>query len=154
MKLKSISLVLYVFCRSLFVPLYFFFWPLCCLFSFDLQILITPFVIFKLFLETGQKASLCQAFLACTAASANTFYMYRHMYILQCQKVEIEPPKIFWKWKKQVSFLLFSTVSLIMCLYWYLFLSFAQYESGTRKAIFWSVTICNKNLSSQCNFTA
>jgi hypothetical protein len=38
------SLVLYVmFCRSLFVLLYFFFWPLCCL-SFDLQILITPLV--------------------------------------------------------------------------------------------------------------
>jgi hypothetical protein len=54
-----------------------------------------PFVIFKLFLETGQKASLCQAFLACSAASANTFNMYRHMCILQCQKVEIEPPKFF-----------------------------------------------------------
>jgi len=53
-----------------------------------------PFVIFKLFLETGQNASLCQAFLACSAASANKFYMYRHMYILQCQKVEIEPSKI------------------------------------------------------------
>jgi hypothetical protein len=30
-----------VFCRLLFVLLYFFFWPLCCLF-FDLQLLITP----------------------------------------------------------------------------------------------------------------
>jgi hypothetical protein len=38
------SLVLCVmFCRSLFVLLFFFFWPLCCL-SFDLWILITPFV--------------------------------------------------------------------------------------------------------------
>ena len=38
------SLVLYVmFCRSLFVLLSFFFWPLCCLF-FDLRILITPLV--------------------------------------------------------------------------------------------------------------
>jgi hypothetical protein len=45
------SLVLCVmFCRSLFVLLYFFFWPLCCL-SFDLRILITPFGIFKLFLS-------------------------------------------------------------------------------------------------------
>jgi hypothetical protein len=43
--------------------------------------------------------------------------MYRHMCILQCQKVEIEPPKFFWKWKKQVSFLLFSTVSLIMSMF-------------------------------------
>jgi len=32
-----------MFCRSLFVLLYFFFWPLFCL-SFDLQILITPSV--------------------------------------------------------------------------------------------------------------
>ena len=33
-----------MFCRSLFVLLYFFFWPLCCLFFFDLRILITPVV--------------------------------------------------------------------------------------------------------------
>ena len=39
------SLVLYFFfCRSLFVPLYFFFWPLCCLFFFDIRILITLLV--------------------------------------------------------------------------------------------------------------
>ena len=39
------SLVLCVcFCRSLFVLLYFFFWSLCCLFFFDLRILITPLV--------------------------------------------------------------------------------------------------------------
>jgi len=33
-----------VFCRSLFVLLYFFFWPLCCLFFFDIRILITALV--------------------------------------------------------------------------------------------------------------
>jgi hypothetical protein len=33
-----------MFCRSLFVLLYFFFWPLCCLFYFDIRILITPLV--------------------------------------------------------------------------------------------------------------
>jgi hypothetical protein len=38
------SLVLCLFCRSLFVLLYFFFWPLCCLFFFDIQILIAPLV--------------------------------------------------------------------------------------------------------------
>ena len=39
------SLVLYVmFCRSLFVHLSFFFWPLCFLSFFDLWILITPLV--------------------------------------------------------------------------------------------------------------
>jgi len=30
----------------------------------------------------------------------------------------------------------------------------ALHESGTRRTIFWSVTIYNKNLSSQCNLTA
>jgi hypothetical protein len=33
-----------MFCRSLFVILSFFFWSLCCLFFFDLRILITPLV--------------------------------------------------------------------------------------------------------------
>ena len=33
-----------MFCRSLFVLLYFFFRPLCCLFFFDIRILIAPLV--------------------------------------------------------------------------------------------------------------
>ena len=33
--------VMCMFCRSLFVLLYFFYWPLCSLFFFDIQILIT-----------------------------------------------------------------------------------------------------------------
>jgi hypothetical protein len=33
-----------MFYRSLFVLLYFFFWPLCCLFFFNLQIQVTPLV--------------------------------------------------------------------------------------------------------------
>jgi len=35
-----------MFCRSLFVPLYFFFWPLCCLymFFFDIRIMVTHLV--------------------------------------------------------------------------------------------------------------
>ena len=33
-----------MFCRSLFVILSFFFWPLCCLFFFNIRILITPLV--------------------------------------------------------------------------------------------------------------
>jgi hypothetical protein len=39
----SIFSFMCIFCRSLFVLLYFFFWTLCCLF-FDLQILIIPLV--------------------------------------------------------------------------------------------------------------
>ena len=38
------SCFMYIFCRSLFVPLCFFFWPVCCLFFFDIRILITPLV--------------------------------------------------------------------------------------------------------------
>jgi hypothetical protein len=33
-----------MFCRSLFVLLYFLFWPLCCLFFFDIRFLIAPLV--------------------------------------------------------------------------------------------------------------
>jgi hypothetical protein len=33
-----------MFCGSLFVLLYFLFWPVCCLFVFDIQLLITPLV--------------------------------------------------------------------------------------------------------------
>jgi hypothetical protein len=44
-----------MFCRSFFVLLYFFFWPLCCLF-FDIRIVITPLVIFKLFLLFNKRS--------------------------------------------------------------------------------------------------
>ena len=40
----SIFSFICMICRSLFVLLYFFFWPLCCLFFFDIRILITPLV--------------------------------------------------------------------------------------------------------------
>ena len=33
-----------MFCGSLCVLLYFFFWPLCCLFFFDIRILVVPLV--------------------------------------------------------------------------------------------------------------
>ena len=40
----SIFSFICMFCRSLFVLLYYFFWPLYCLFFFDIRILITPLV--------------------------------------------------------------------------------------------------------------
>ena len=40
----SIFSFICMFCRSLFVLLYYFFWPLCCLFFCDIWILITPLV--------------------------------------------------------------------------------------------------------------
>jgi len=39
--IQSLALCV-VLCRSLLVPLFFFFWPLCCLSFFDLWILINP----------------------------------------------------------------------------------------------------------------
>ena len=38
----SIFSFMCTFCRSLFVLMYFFFWPVCCLFFFEIRILITP----------------------------------------------------------------------------------------------------------------
>ena len=40
----SIFSFMCIFCRSLFFLLCIFFWPLCCLFFFDIRILITPLV--------------------------------------------------------------------------------------------------------------
>ena len=42
---RSLVLCLHsMFCRSLLVLLYFYFWPLCCLFFFDIRILFAPLV--------------------------------------------------------------------------------------------------------------
>ena len=48
-----------VFCRSLFVFLSLFFWPLYCLFFFDLRILITSLVSSKMFLFIFVYMRLC-----------------------------------------------------------------------------------------------
>jgi hypothetical protein len=56
----SIFSFICMFCRSLFVLLYFFFWPLCCLFFFDIRILIVPLVSSTLpkdMLDCAQKIS-------------------------------------------------------------------------------------------------
>jgi hypothetical protein len=48
------SLDMCMFCRSLFVLLYlFFFWSLCCQFFFDIQILIAPLVSSKRYKRTN-----------------------------------------------------------------------------------------------------
>ena len=47
----SIFSFMCLFCRPLFVLLYFFFWPLCCLFFFDLRMHNYPFGVFELFLK-------------------------------------------------------------------------------------------------------
>jgi hypothetical protein len=59
-----------------------------------------------------------------------------------------------WKWFETTVLLLmmFSIMSALIILLPYL--TIALHESGTRTAILWSMTVYNKNLSSQCNFTA
>jgi len=47
--------LLILFCRSLFVLLYFFFCPLCCLFFFNIRILITPLVYSNFFALSTHK---------------------------------------------------------------------------------------------------
>ena len=64
------------------------------------------------------------------------------------------PSKLSENEKKQV-FLSYSMVfSITFMLILLLFLTVTLHESGTSKAIFWSKTIYNKNLSSQCNLIA
>jgi hypothetical protein len=53
----SIFSFMCMFCISLFVLLYFFFWPLCCLFFFDIhRFWLPPFGIFKLFFTLAFRA--------------------------------------------------------------------------------------------------
>jgi hypothetical protein len=40
----SIFSFICMLCQTLFVLVYFFFWPLCCLFFFDIRFLITPLI--------------------------------------------------------------------------------------------------------------
>jgi len=78
------------------------------------------------------------------------------MFILRCQKVNNKKTsKLSENEKKQVLFLSLSMVfSITFMLILLLFLTVTLHESGTIKAIFWSKTVYNKNLSSQCNPTA
>ena len=62
-------------CRSLFVLLYFFFWPLCCLFFFDIRILITPLV---------SSSSSCQLSLSVNEIRQNNG-LKRNIFILNTQ---------------------------------------------------------------------
>ena len=100
-----------------------------------------------------EKQSLWRSYLSCFAACANKLYiselcMYI-VFILQYQK---------WQILKRAE------TSVILIVFWWCllwsqclillqFLTVALHESGTRKTIFWSVTVYNKYLSSQWNLT-
>ena len=70
-----------MFCRSLFVLLSFFFWPLCFLSFSDLRILINPFGVFKLFsINSG-----CE-----TSCMCSTLLLERHVYHVCLERVSGE----------------------------------------------------------------
>ena len=69
-----------IFCRSLFVLLYFFFWSLCCLFLFDMQILITPLV------SSNSSSNLCIISIQNSLATSSNLYH-------TCPEFTAQPPK-------------------------------------------------------------
>ena len=71
--------------------------------------------------------TLCQAFLACFAASANKFCIYRQYmhiaFILQCQKIQNKLPNYLKRAETSIVLIVFSWCPLwILCVYSYCFL--------------------------------
>ena len=64
-----------MFCRSLFVLLYFFFWPLCCMLFFDIRILITPS-----YLQTLPSMLLLHIFWNCSYSGIFCFSLYCNVF--------------------------------------------------------------------------
>jgi hypothetical protein len=81
-----------VFCRSLFVLLYFFFSPLCCLSFFDIRILITPLV------------------------SSNSSYSYTNACYLYLIEINKHPTQK----RRSVTMVCFSLVHFVLKLYRYI----------------------------------
>jgi hypothetical protein len=52
----------------------------------------------------------------------------------------------------RVVLIVFHGVLCEVCSYTVTFLTFVLHQSGSRKAVFWSMTVNNKKLSNQCNF--
>ena len=73
-----------IFCRSLFVLLYFFFWSLCCLFLFDMQILITPLV------SSNSSSNLC------IISIQNSLATFPNLCIIPVQNSLSPPPKAMY----------------------------------------------------------
>jgi hypothetical protein len=68
----SIFSFICMFCRSLLVFLYFFFWPLCCLFFFDIRFLIVPLVSSNSScFEAGHGKGPCDGLGGCTKCMAD-----------------------------------------------------------------------------------
>jgi hypothetical protein len=110
------------------------------------------------FRKADRKANLWRAFLSYFTASANEFYIFRQwtyiVFILQCQK---KNPN------QQQNCLISAEISVVLIVFLWCPLrsprictvtvpTVALHESGTSKAISWSVVVYNKTVSGQCNF--
>ena len=76
----SIFSFICMFCRLLFVLLYFLFWPLCCLFFFNLQILITSLVSSNYSFISCNTSNLHFTLYICIYR-INTFYILHYSFI-------------------------------------------------------------------------
>jgi hypothetical protein len=95
-----------VFCRSLFVLLCFFFWPLCCLFVSDLRILITPlissnsfwthttFFLFEVSAERLNNAQSCNN-LCVMSVNATCFYECSIVLWKGCTRLAVASDKVY-----------------------------------------------------------
>jgi len=91
----SIFSFMCMFWRSLFVLLYFFFWPLCCLFFFDIRILITPLVS-----SNSSNRPLPQQ---CKTLLENIYNCYNYQFMLCVMSINY--PNIYTlliKWKTKI----------------------------------------------------
>ena len=82
-----------MFCRSLFVPLSLFLWPLCCLSFFDLRILITPLV-YSNSSYHSEIPCIDGVFRIGNSICSNHF-VFRKRTVLQCLVSMIDPRSIY-----------------------------------------------------------
>jgi hypothetical protein len=87
---RSLVSLMCMFCRSLFVLLYFFFWPLRCLFFFDLRILITPVALSKSYLlcrylyKVRLYEGSCLIYIICVGLCIVVFNTYCVVFFVLC----------------------------------------------------------------------
>ena len=82
-------------------------------------------------------------------------YIYHVYHTMSKSQQQKTPSKLSENEEKKMLFSSFSMVfSITFMLILLPFLTATLCESDTRKAIFWSKTVYNKNLSSQCNLIA
>ena len=86
----SIFSFMCMFCRSLFVILFFFFWPLCCLSFFDLRILITSLWYLQTLLTICGEHFIAQCDIASFAMCTIYGYCYSSTFSLTFALCEIK----------------------------------------------------------------